>query len=496
MNDKIDAKKMKKTTRYNIKKDTLTYLNNYGKLKMYKLPINDYWHYEFWIAKCSTFPNGKRERKSTFESKFLVAKEIAIENYIAYQTAKKNNKVNQIAKITNKNIKNSFAYVGQLFLHSKDKDVETRIKNELQKVVKRNPQIKPNDIEDRRKELTKRLSSTNNTYRLCYNLISKDFGSKDINEIEANDIDNWLQEQKENKVWSSSYTEKYKLTFNVILKFALNNKDDTDNYFIKRLPKLKSIPCDNSYLPGFNDKEKDMIFAYLKQKSLGLTQFEYEKLSKDKKLKKQVWQKHQNDFEHFALNKDRSLWYELHDSTIFYYGSFLRAGTEFGQLRFKDVEIDPNFILNGRRNPTLRVKPEYVKVAIHDHPNYTSNFCVGIFKNCLIRYEGVADKFLFFNDEYPTLVRRNQFGKFISSRFKNILLDLKIRKDKKTGINRSFRCLRNTALTVRRENSPSSAVSDIASNARTSTAMLERFYNREINRKEIAQRALSIKSNN
>jgi hypothetical protein len=152
--------------------------------------------------------------------------------------------------------------------------------------------------------------------------------------------------------------------------------------------------------------------------------------------------------------------------------------------------------LNGRRNPTLRVKPEYVKVAIHDHPNYTSNFCVGIFKNCLIRYEGVADKFLFFNDEYPTLVRRNQFGKFISSRFKNILLDLKIRKDKKTGINRSFRCLRNTALTVRRENSPSSAVSDIASNARTSTAMLERFYNREINRKEIAQRALSIKSNN
>ncbi len=66
------------------------------------------------------------------------------------------------------------------------------------------------------------------------------------------------------------------------------------------------------------------------------------------------------------------------------------------------------------------------------------------------------------------------------------------RHDPKTGQTMSLRCLRNTALTRRRESSNANPF-DIASNARTSKEILNRFYNRKVDRKKIASKVLSFK---
>ena len=87
---------MKNKSRHTPIKETLHQV--LGKMKMYKIPASPNWYYEFWIGKCKLFPKGKRERKSTDETKYTIAKEIATENYKTYLSAKKNNKIKQIGK--------------------------------------------------------------------------------------------------------------------------------------------------------------------------------------------------------------------------------------------------------------------------------------------------------------------------------------------------------------------------------------------------------------
>ena len=90
---------MKNKSRHTPIKETLHQV--LGKMKMYKIPASPNWYYEFWIGKCKLFPKGKRERKSTDETKYTIAKEIATENYMTYLSAKKNNNIKQIAKVYN-----------------------------------------------------------------------------------------------------------------------------------------------------------------------------------------------------------------------------------------------------------------------------------------------------------------------------------------------------------------------------------------------------------
>ena len=111
---------MKNKSRHTPIKETLHQV--LGKMKMYKIPASPNWYYEFWIGKCKLFTKGKRERQSTDETKYTIAKEIATENYMTYLSAKKNNNIKQIAKVSNMKVENSFEYVGQLFLVQKRKD--------------------------------------------------------------------------------------------------------------------------------------------------------------------------------------------------------------------------------------------------------------------------------------------------------------------------------------------------------------------------------------
>ena len=85
----------------------------------------------------------------------------------------------------------------------------------------------------------------------------------------------------------------------------------------------------------------------------------------------------------------------------------------------------------------------------------------------------------FFIVHILTYKRRNTFGKWLSDKFREVLEFTNTRHDPKTGQTMSLRCLRNTALTRRRESSNSNPF-DIASNARTSTDMLNKFYNRQV----------------
>ena len=120
-------------------------------------------------------------------------------------------------------------------------------------------------------------------------------------------------------------------------------------------------------------------------------------------------------------------------------------------------------------------------------------FCVSLFKDAMIRNENYKpDNFVFFDKSYPTYKRRNTFGKWLSDKFREVLEFTNTRHDPKTGQTMSLRCLRNTALTRRRESSNANPF-DIASNARTSTEMLNRFYNRQVDRKKIASKVLSFK---
>ena len=65
---------MKDKSRHTPIKETLHQV--LGKMKMYKIPASPNWYYEFWIGKCKLFPKGKRERKSTDETKYTIDKEI------------------------------------------------------------------------------------------------------------------------------------------------------------------------------------------------------------------------------------------------------------------------------------------------------------------------------------------------------------------------------------------------------------------------------------
>lgn len=473
--------------------DTVTYVM--GKCKMYKIPASEFWYYEFWINKCSTYPKGKRERKSTFQKSFTVAKDIAIENYIAYQTAKKTNNVKAIGKLSNKKVENSFEYVGELFFSNRKREYDNEVEADCIKSFQKNPTWTQQQKDDYKNKLIEEKQNQIKNQRHLFVKMCSVFGKKDIKDITKQDVIFFVDSLKNHKTGyklSDSSQNKYRTIAKQIFKFALENKDDKDQYFITSLPDIPTTRnTTQNYNPPFTQDEMNRILDNMRTRFYDVSVEDFEKIKKNKTKYKVLKDNFLEKFKNHQLKTNQEIWYEVYDAVLFIYGTFLRAGNEFTEMRFKDVSID-DLIIDGRRQKVLRLRPITSKVRSYDYDTYSMSFAVNIFKNCMIRNEKYKpDDFIFFNSDYPTFKRRKTFGKWLSDKFREVLEATDTRLCKRTGQNRSLRCLRNTALTRRRESSNASE-EDISSNARTSPDMLRRFYNRQVDRKKIGAKVLGF----
>ena len=484
---------MKNKSRHTPIKETLHQV--LGKMKMYKIPASPNWYYEFWIGKCKLFPKGKRERKSTDETKYTIAKEIATENYMTYLSAKKNNNIKQIAKVSNMKVENSFEYVGQLFLVQKRKDDDNKVEARTNEAFKKNPHWTDIQKEDYKSKLTDQKIREHKRLKDMLNDMTLDFGKKDVKEITKHDILNFVDslKTKDNRPYTDSSKNKYRTLAKQILNYAYDNTDDKGDRFLDQQIVIPTTSnTSQNFNPPFTTENFDKISRELKRRMFDISNKDLLKIIKSPTEFKKLKDDFRNKFLNHTLTHTQEIWSEIHDCVMFIYGSFLRAGSEFTEMRFKDISIE-DVIIDGKRIKTLQLRPIASKVKTYDYDTYSMPFCVSLFKDAMIRNENYKpDNFVFFDKSYPTYKRRNTFGKWLSDKFREVLEFTNTRHDPKTGQTMSLRCLRNTALTRRRESSNANPF-DIASNARTSTEMLNRFYNRQVDRKKIASKVLSFK---
>ena len=484
---------MKNKSRHTPIKETLHQV--LGKMKMYKIPASPNWYYEFWIGKCKLFPKGKRERKSTDETKYTIAKEIATENYMTYLSAKKNNNIKQIAKVSNMKVENSFEYVGQLFLVQKRKDDDNKVEARTNEAFNKNPHWTDIQKEDYKSKLTDQKIREHKRLKDMLNDMTLDFGKKDVKEITKQDILNFVDslKTKDNRPYTDSSKNKYRTLAKQILNYAYDNTDDKGERYLNQLIYIPTTSnTSQNYNPPFSIQNFDKITLELKRRMFDISNKEILKILKSPSVFKELKQDFRDKFLKHTLSNTQEIWNEIHDSVLFIYGSFLRSGSEFTEMRFKDISIE-DLILDSKSQKVLQLRPIASKVKTYDYDTYSMPFCVSLFKDAMIRNENYKpDNFVFFDKSYPTYKRRNTFGKWLSDKFREVLEFTDTRHDPKTGQTMSLRCLRNTALTRRRESSNANPF-DIASNARTSTEMLNRFYNRQVDRKKIASKVLSFK---
>ena len=225
---------MKNKSRHTPIKETLHQV--LGKMKMYKIPASPNWYYEFWIGKCKLFPKGKRERKSTDETKYTIAKEIATENYMTYLSAKKNNNIKQIAKVSNMKVENSFEYVGQLFLVQKRKDDDNKVEARTNEAFTKNPYWTDIQKEDYKSKLTDQKIREHKRLKDMLNDMTLDFGKKDVKEITKHDILNFVDslKTKDNRPYTDSSKNKYRTLAKQILNYAYDNTDDKGERFLNQ----------------------------------------------------------------------------------------------------------------------------------------------------------------------------------------------------------------------------------------------------------------------
>ena len=484
---------MKNKSRHTPIKETLHQV--LGKMKMYKIPASPNWYYEFWIGKCKLFPKGKRERKSTDETKYTIAKEIATENYMTYLSAKKNNNIKQIAKVSNMKVENSFEYVGQLFLVQKRKDDDNKVEARTNEALKKNPDWSDVEYNDYKTKLNDQKIREHKRLKDMLNDMTLDFGKKDVKEITKHDILNFVDslKTKDNRPYTDSSKNKYRTLAKQILNYAYDNTNDKGDRFLDQQIVIPTTSnTSQNFNPPFTTENFDKISLELKRRMYDVSNKDLLKIIKSPTEFKKLKDDFRDKFLNHTLTHTQELWSEIHDCVMFIYGSFLRAGSEFTEMRFKDISIE-DVIIDGKRIKTLQLRPIASKVKTYDYDTYSMPFCVSLFKDAMIRNENYKpDNFVFFNHSYPTYKRRNTFGKWLSDKFREVLEFTNTRHDPKTGQTMSLRCLRNTALTRRRESSNSNPF-DIASNARTSTDMLNKFYNRQVDRKKIASKVLSFK---
>ena len=484
---------MKNKSRHTPIKETLHQV--LGKMKMYKIPASPNWYYEFWIGKCKLFPKGKRERKSTDETKYTIAKEIATENYMTYLSAKKNNNIKQIAKVSNMKVENSFEYVGQLFLVQKRKDDDNKVEARTNEAFNKNPHWTDIQKEDYKSKLTDQKIREHKRLKDMLNDMTLDFGKKDVKEITKHDILNFVDslKTKDNRPYTDSSKNKYRTLAKQILNYAYDNTNDKGDRFLDQQIVIPTTSnTSQNFNPPFTTEKFDKISLELKRRMYDVSNKDLLKIIKSPTEFKKLKDDFRDKFLNHTLTHTQELWSEIHDCVMFIYGSFLRAGSEFTEMRFKDISIE-DLILDSKSQKVLQLRPIASKVKTYDYDTYSMPFCVSLFKDTMIRNENYKpDNFVFFNHSYPTYKRRNTFGKWLSDKFREVLEFTNTRHDPKTGQTMSLRCLRNTALTRRRESSNSNPF-DIASNARTSTDMLNKFYNRQVDRKKIASKVLSFK---
>ena len=484
---------MKNKSRHTPIKETLHQV--LGKMKMYKIPASPNWYYEFWIGKCKLFPKGKRERKSTDETKYTIAKEIATENYMTYLSAKKNNNIKQIAKVSNMKVENSFEYVGQLFLVQKRKDDDNKVEARTNEALKKNPDWSDIEYNDYKTKLNDQKIREHKRLKDMLNDMTLDFGKKDVKEITKQDILNFVDslKTKDNRPYTDSSKNKYRTLAKQILNYAYDNTNDKGDRFLDQQIVIPTTSnTSQNFNPPFTTENFDKISLELKRRMYDVSNKDLLKIIKSPTEFKKLKDDFRDKFLNHTLTHTQELWSEIHDCVMFIYGSFLRAGSEFTEMRFKDISIE-DVIIDGKRIKTLQLRPIASKVKTYDYDTYSMPFCVSLFKDAMIRNENYKpDNFVFFDKSYPTYKRRNTFGKWLSDKFREVLEFTDTRHDPKTGQTMSLRCLRNTALTRRRESSNANPF-DIASNARTSTEMLNRFYNRQVDRKKIASKVLSFK---
>ena len=484
---------MKNKSRHTPIKETLHQV--LGKMKMYKIPASPNWYYEFWIGKCKLFPKGKRERKSTDETKYTIAKEIATENYMTYLSAKKNNNIKQIAKVSNMKVENSFEYVGQLFLVQKRKDDDNKVEARTNEALKKNPDWSDIEYNDYKTKLNDQKIREHKRLKDMLNDMTLDFGKKDVKEITKHDILNFVDslKTKDNRPYTDSSKNKYRTLAKQILNYAYDNTNDKGDRFLDQQIVIPTTSnTSQNFNPPFTTENFDKISLELKRRMYDVSNKDLLKIIKSPTEFKKLKDDFRDKFLNHTLTHTQELWSEIHDCVMFIYGSFLRAGSEFTEMRFKDISIE-DLILDSKSQKVLQLRPIASKVKTYDYDTYSMPFCVSLFKDTMIRNENYKpDNFVFFDKSYPTYKRRNTFGKWLSDKFREVLEFTDTRHDPKTGQTMSLRCLRNTALTRRRESSNANPF-DIASNARTSTEMLNRFYNRQVDRKKIASKVLSFK---
>jgi len=327
------------------------------------------------------------------------------------------------------------------------------------------------------------------------NDMTLDFGKKDVKEITKHDILNFVDslKTKDNRPYTDSSKNKYRTLAKQILNYAYDNTNDKGDRFLDQQIVIPTTSnTSQNFNPPFTTENFDKISLELKRRMYDVSNKDLLKIIKSPTEFKKLKDDFRDKFLNHTLTHTQEIWSEIHDCVMFIYGSFLRAGSEFTEMRFKDISIE-DVIIDGKRIKTLQLRPIASKVKTYDYDTYSMPFCVSLFKDAMIRRENYKpNDFVFFHNSYPTYKRRNTFGKWLSDKFREVLEFTNTRHDPKTGQTMSLRCLRNTALTRRRESSNANPF-DIASNARTSTEMLNRFYNRQVDRKKIASKVLSFK---
>ena len=367
---------MKNKSRHTPIKETLHQV--LGKMKMYKIPASPNWYYEFWIGKCKLFPKGKRERKSTDETKYTIAKEIATENYMTYLSAKKNNNIKQIAKVSNMKVENSFEYVGQLFLVQKRKDDDNKVEARTNEAFKKNPHWTDIQKEDYKSKLTDQKIREHKRLKDMLNDMTLDFGKKDVKEITKQDILNFVDslKTKDNRPYTDSSKNKYRTLAKQILNYAYDNTDDKGDRFLDQQIVIPTTSnTSQNFNPPFTTENFDKISLELKRRMYDVSNKDLLKIIKSPTEFKKLKDDFRDKFLNHTLTHTQELWSEIHDCVMFIYGSFLRAGSEFTEMRFKDISIE-DVIIDGKRIKTLQLRPIASKVKTYDYDTYSMPFCV------------------------------------------------------------------------------------------------------------------------
>ena len=230
------------------------------------------------------------------------------------------------------------------------------------------------------------------------NDMTLDFGKKDVKEITKHDILNFVDslKTKDNRPYTDSSKNKYRTLAKQILNYAYDNTNDKGDRFLDQQIVIPTTSnTSQNFNPPFTTENFDKISRELKRRMFDISNKDLLKIIKSPTEFKKLKDDFRNKFLNHTLTHTQEIWSEIHDCVMFIYGSFLRAGSEFTEMRFKDISIE-DVIIDGKRIKTLQLRPIASKVKTYDYDTYSMPFCVSLFKDAMIEEKIINQMTLYF----------------------------------------------------------------------------------------------------